>query len=69
MKLKKSKNLKWQVSLFMLLVFLVTMIPLPKIVANAATSGSAVINSDKSVTVTAKYDGSELYLIGTLVGG
>lgn len=69
MKLKKSKNLKWQVSLFMLLVFLVTMIPLPKIVANAATSGSAVINSDKSVTVTAEYDGSELYLIGTLVGG
>lgn len=69
MEFKKSKNLKWQVSLFVLLVFLVTMIPLPKITAKAASGGSIVINSDKSVTITAQYDGSELYLIGTLVGG
>ncbi|NLK94615.1 MAG: hypothetical protein GX275_05445 [Clostridiales bacterium] len=64
--LKKIKDFKWQVSIFALIVFCFSLLPMPNGVTKANESLGAVRNADGTVTISVEYSGDSLYLVGDM---
>lgn len=64
--LKKMKDFKWQVSILALIVFCISLLPMPNGITKANETLGAIRNADSTVTISVEYSGDTLYLVGAM---